>query len=156
MLLGGYSERQHVGWSEEQRKGREKELKYLLVVFGRRKAKQRKEGKILCPCLKEEMQICKGCLAISDLENLNTNMTNILFLRDGYEKRGFYSSQLFMLSSLVLFQFLGSSVMFACETYSNLTTVCAQKLTSSLITGHFDCFYHSFGYVKKSEGMAHD
>lgn len=37
MLLGGYSERQHVGWSEEQRKGREKELKYLLVVFGRRK-----------------------------------------------------------------------------------------------------------------------
>ena len=45
MLLGGYSERQHIGWSEEQREGREKELKYLLVAFRRRKEGETKKGR---------------------------------------------------------------------------------------------------------------
>lgn len=45
MLLGDYSESQHEGWSEEQRKGREKELKYFLVVFGRRKEGEAKKGR---------------------------------------------------------------------------------------------------------------
>lgn len=41
MLLGGYSERQCVGWGEEQRKGKEKELHYLSLVFRRRKERRR-------------------------------------------------------------------------------------------------------------------
>lgn len=46
--LGAYSVRQHIGWREEQREGREKELNYLKGVFGRRKEGETKEGKILC------------------------------------------------------------------------------------------------------------
>lgn len=46
--------------------------------------------------------------------------------------------------------------MSVCEAWSNSTLICAQKLTSSSITGHFDSLYHSFENVNKSDGMTHD
>lgn len=141
VLLGGDSERQHRGWDEEQREGREKGLTFLLVVFGR-KEKQTKERKILWPCLKEQIETYKAYLVIPDLGNVNPNMTNILFLGDSYEKKRILFISLFMLSSIVLYQFLGSSTMFVCKSCNNLTSECAQKSTSFLITGHY--LYQSY------------
>ena len=52
----------------------------LLRDCERKEGETNKRRKILWSSLKEQVEVCEGCLVISDLGNVNPEMTNMLFL----------------------------------------------------------------------------